>query len=648
MRSSQQNIAAPLVAILSFVPFLYFSNFWLPDFIDTQEADHSLNYMGHYIFSHFDTFAGLGIHTTGRWSILYWNFYWPDTYRLYVAGHALVVALPYVLLLRILVENGLRLWLFPPLALLLAFLLARSIDARFLVVAAVVLWTIPDFRSRRSGALFLVSITVLALTAHVKATFLMVAIVVGLGIAALEIMARRPPIHLLWLLAAFAGWAAVAGFGWADIRVYLDHGLNSNEGYSALFFKPESLAIALVTFVVTGVAALVVVALYIRRGLRGFVIMALWGVLLLVAFKAASVIPDGQHLYRLYILVATMALLALVASPAFARLPRARGIARHGTTAVVAGVLVVIAAVAGLPNLRDVTAGVLATKRDDVEQELRHFANFLDGESLPAMHEEAAARVRERNALPDIQEPVAVYGVTGYTVAIAHGLDFRALPILAAFEVWSEAGLRRNLSYLESSAAPTYLLFHLIYSPVAVYQAILRHYEPVSLHDRFLLLKRRTQPIKLVRQPVQQISADWDVPFDVPLAAADALTVVEYDFAYRPAGTLLSLLYRNIPVRLVMTAADGRTVRQEPLTRGLGSGGLVLSPQAVSPEQVANATAWGCRGADRGPEIRQLRLKPGLDEDWLFSGTVWRHLLADKPTIRIYSWAPEYGIRPCN
>lgn len=630
--------------------FLFFSNFWQPNFIDIVGGDSSLTFAMQYAFSNIDELIGQGIHTTGRWSILYWNNYWPDTYLLYVLGHALVVAIPYSLLLRNLGSSRAPLWLALALTVLFALILARSTDARFLLVAATTIWTVPDFRERRSDPLLLGSLAVLALAAHVKATFLAVAIAVGVGIAIREILARRFPVHAVWLLSWFVGWAAVGGIGWTDIEIYVTHGLFSNEGYGDLFFDPAR-AWPMVAIIVGGLIAMAGVAqTYRTRGWDGLVPMVLWSFLLFVAFKTAVIRPDGQHLLRFTLLIVSLAILAFAASQSLLLATERVVVGRWGLAALGICLAAGVTLLTAFPRLSPVILQQLAAKSSNLVDELHHVANFFGGK-MPQLHTQAKALVRDRTPLPVVSGPVAFYGIAGSSVPLSYDMDVRFLPILAPSEVWSASALARNVAYVRDPAAPRHLLLLTSQFLDGVSVAIAENYAPVSVHGPFLLMERRATPPALTGRVLQEQSVHWGEAVSVPKQEG-RITILEYDFSRSLLGRLLSTVYRSVPVRLEMMNEKGEAVLTLALARSVGLGGIVVSPTPSSMEEVANILSRGCRESapDEGPTM--LRFVAGDSRDWLFSAAIGEALLEKDVRIRLYSLGvrsagPDSGATAC-
>jgi hypothetical protein len=646
LSGSSKPINRQLLMLCLWPLFFFLSNMWAPDFIDTEGGDHSMMFSAHYAFTNLDRLAGTGIHTTGRWSILYWNLFWPGTYLFYIVGHAVVTAVPFALLVRNVQRNDLTLWGSTALLILLALCLARSTDGRFLAVAAVAIWTAPSFQERRTDPLFLLALLILALAAHVKATFLLIAMVTAVGTAVLEITDRRAPFHALALVLFFFAWMAIGGIPWADVQLYVLHGLSSNEGYGALFFEPGEAVPTILAVAILAFATAVILGAYWRSGWQGFVRVVMWAVLLFVAFKTASVRPDGQHLWRLLMLIAVLAVVGLSTTNRFTQ--ALASLTRPTRVRVVAVVVAVIAigSAAASDRIRLAAGEFARVKTVAVAEQYDLLSRFLWGDGLVGRHEAAVARVRGRVPLPMIPGSVGAYGIGGTSIPLSYHLDVGFLPILAPYEVWSAGALRRNREHLAGPRSPDGLLVNGIYSADGVFQTILENYKAAFAQGRTIYFERRSSPLRLIRKSETDLNATWGQSFAIP-SPGNGLVVVEYDFEYSLLGRLVAAAYRTVPVSLD-TTADGRLVRSQLLAREVGRGGLIVSPVALDAEETAGMVSWGCLNPNRGRIADELRLVAGNPSDWLMKPSVARWLFKDYSRVIVYSVRPEGGATACS
>lgn len=665
MRTAEKlNARHYAVLALLYVLFLYMSKMWPPHFIDMESGDYSLMFINHYVFPRAADLAGLGTNTTGRWSILIWNVYWPETYWLHVLGHVFVATIFFLYLHRWLRAANAPGWAGVALTLALALALARSVDVRFLLLAALVPMALPDLSHRRTSGLLLLLLVAVGLSAHVKGTFLLAAIACFVFLLGMELHNRRLPLNAAALLLAFFGWMTVAGIPWMEAWRQFALVQASGGTYGELFSGPMSPVLSALVILCMGGAGLIVVVTNVTKGLPGYLHIAIWGVLLFLIFKTSAVLPTGQHYIRWVLFLICVAIMFTArywdrAGPALERVLGNHSF-RFGTTALVLAALVVAAV---LPEAR---AKMRTRAQDKVElmsRELRHLgamvSSLAGGPDLAETHRAAVQRVRERTPLPVLPGPVGIYVNALATVPMAHDFKLRPLPVLNLDEGWTRMTIRENLAYLAGPSAPPYMLVRADGSADHVMLAIFEYYAPLSIHESlegddarfvvngsFLLLRRRAEGTRVVHRLAGEAVLRWNEAVESPATGGDEFLVAEY--AYRPTrlAKLLGFVYRPPVAAIEMLDDTGAVMRRRRLAAEVGPDGVVVSPYySRNVQELAGAARWSSDGQPRGPITHSVRFVAGTRSgpDWLYGSQVQRWFA---PTIDVRFRALRLVLEP--
>lgn len=650
--STHRPRLASLQMALLYLFFVFLSKMWVPAFIDTTEGENALMFVNHYIFPRVDQFAGLGLHTTGRWSILIWNLYWPETYWIHVLGHIFLVTIPFVMMQRWLTQAHAPMWSRVILTLLLGMVVARSPDEKFLLIAALLPMVLPDFSRQRTTIGFLVVLAAVALAAHVKGTFVMAGLVSLAFVASMEVLKRRLPVNALALIAFFFGWMMVAGIGWGDTQIFVTQALTGGRSYGELWSQPAPLLLFVVNVVCMSAVALVIVARGLREGAAGWMVAAYWCLLLFLVFKTSAVRHDGLHYIRWILFLVSVGILYGARNWAVIQAPLDRMFKMRAVRIVApAGLAMGVAAVLGLVLLRPGIRDKIDDKLDHTIAEARHVGDMLlglaGGEALQDRHLAAVARVRERVAFPPVTEALGMYAGSFFTIPLAHDIYALPLPILTPVEVWSQSSLDLNRSYIEGPAAPPYMLVTSSSTTDNVLLSIVARYTPVWAQDRLLLLRKRDSPVRLARRPVGEATLRWNEVDEIPAVKGDEVTVAEYRFEPTLLAKLLGFVYRPPLVTLEMLAANGEVIRRQTLASDLGPVGEIISPFfSRTVGEISAATRWAEAGEARGAQTHAIRFVTGWKgfHDPIYSQAIAERLFA--PTVKVRYIAVGPGDAP--
>ena len=633
------------VLALLYALFLYMSKMWTPNFIDVVSGDYSLMFINHYVFPRAADLAGLGTNTTGRWSILLWNLYWPETYWLHVLGHVFVATIFFLHLHRWLRAANAPGWAGVALTLALALALARSVDVRFLLLATLVPMALPELSRRRTSGLLLLLLVAVGLSAHVKGTFLLAAIACFVFLLGMELHNRRLPLNAAALLLAFFGWMTVAGIPWMEAWRLFALVQASGGTYGELFSGPMSPVLSALVILCMGGVGLIVVVTNVTKGPPGYLHIAIWCVLLFLIFKTSAVLPTGQHYIRWVVFLICVAIMLTArhwdrAGPALERALGQRSF-RFGTAALVLAALVVAAV---LPEAR---AKMRVRAQDKVELmslELRHLgamvSSLAGGPDLADTHRAAVQRLRERTPLPVLPGPVGIYVNAMATIPMAHDLKLRPLPILNLGEGLARATIRQIQDYLAGPSAPPHMLVRADGGEDNVLLTIFEHYAPLSTYESmdvdngpfvvnssFLLLGRRAEGTRVERRPAGEAVLRWNEVVEVPTIGGDEFMVAEY--AYHPTrlAKLLGFVYRPPVAAIEMLDDTGAVTERRRLAAEVGPDGVIVSPHFSSNvHAMAAAARWSSDGQPRGPLTHSVRFVAGADSgpDWLYGSQVQR------------------------
>jgi len=219
---------------------------------------------------------------------------------------------------------------------------------------------------------------------------------------------------------------------------------------------------------------------------------------------------------------------------------------------------------------------------------------FITG-SRSVEHEAAAVdeTVRARHPFSGIQGAVDMVGYE-QTALVAHGLDFQPRPVMHGNCAYTRRLAEMNVARLQGPSAPRHILLTMEsiddrlpwLDDSLVRLEVLRHYEPLEMRGRHLLLRRREQQrtVCLSRLEAREITIP-DTSF-LPLPEQGPLWAT---IKLRPTAwcRLWSLVYRPPLVTITFRLMDD-TQRTFRLVPHIAESGFLISPLVETEAQFAS------------------------------------------------------------
>jgi hypothetical protein len=387
-------------------------------------------------------------------------------------------------------------------------------------------------------------------------------------------------------------------------------------GYSEAMSLPGPMidiaAFAIATVWVLGTIALLPDA---TKRARLF-LLALFSLVLLVAYKAGFVRHDGHAL------IATSAV--LMAAIVLAASTRSR-FALAGLLVVTTCTLVTHRGY-HIATPERYTHRLLATL-SEVRQGL--VERLSGGDAIRARYQASIAHLARAASFPDLQGTVDIYSFN-QSLLIASGLDWNPRPTFQSYAAYTPALARWNREHLEGPRSPDHLLFRVetidgrlpSLDDGSSWPTILARFTPRRMVGDYLHLegKAATGTAPATRPQPIGTSARFGFGDVVTLPAGAAPIFAKIRVRPSIPGRFVALLHKSSHLRLAATLADGST-RDFRVVSGLLGEGVVISPL------VENTT-----------EFALLLTRPGD-----LSGKTMTSF-AIRPSAHAWQWQPEIEV----
>lgn len=559
------------VAVFCSLLWLVYWNFQ----VVAGSGDGAYTYLAHVHAAQARAWGVTAMHTSGPLGWLRFPIYVPETFALLVAGQVFTALAAAALLVMVFLRRA-EGWIVPLLtAVAVPWELSRSDDAIFYFTLSA--WVLAASRTGRVRAWAGAVGTVFAALAFLIKGSLMLPIVGAAALLAVVcVMRRRVPWQLPLLGAAVAGLNLLAGGTLATLGDHVRHVLSSIDGYGESFSLTGDLGEVLIAFACLAAIMLFVahVEWHARRWAGMGIALAL-GIVLWCAFKSSFVRHDAVHASRA--LNCFMPLLLCCFAAEYRRAAgwlswNAYGGTRFGRGARAA--LFAAIAVAGIA-IASRAAGVPHWWQPAAARSAALASLLARGtEPLKRRHDDNLQSIRKRFPLPDeVTDDVATYG-TLQTPAQAWGLRGVQMPFIAHYELWAPYAIRRTVDFLQSPAAPRYIIRTASVSGAPAEIALARNYEQIA-DGPLTVLRRRTNPLQVRMERVLAAEAVWGEPIELPTADEGAL-VMCYTYTPTLLNRLVSFVYQPPQVLAVLHSGSERPARIR-LNRLLGKEGVVLA-----------------------------------------------------------------------
>jgi hypothetical protein len=169
-------------------------------------------------------------------------------------------------------------------------------------------------------------------------------------------------------------------------------------------------------------------------------------------------------------------------------------------------------------------------------------------------------------------------------IVIVNELNYTPRPVFQSYSAYTPTLARLNEAHFLDADAPRYAAVRLEtidnHAPLSedglAMIALLEHYRPVLIEKGFLLLQRDPSPTPY--QSLRPAGAMASTRFGSEVAVSAAAPSAAFiDIELSTFGKLYTLLFREPPLQLVLTLADGHEQRYR-LVRGSAAAGFLVSP----------------------------------------------------------------------
>lgn len=630
-------IGSLALALLLLVP-------WAPLFIDTQ-YDLGFTYMAHYHFARGMPWGSETLHTTGPWAMLRFPVYFRETYSWMLAFHAATALWIGWILARIASR-----YLKDPIAgvALVAFclwLFFLSDDSRWFFILLTFPFTLSVLREKRTSVPLVIGCLWLGLCFHVKGTFLIATAPLLLWLAVCELRARRPPWHALLVVAAVVSFNALAGSELRYIPGYVQFVLGSASGNPENFAQLGPLYQPVAFLALAGTFMLIVLVAELREhGRLGWLSFLTCGAVVWMLYRTGFTRHDAVHASRSFFTLVPF--IACYLAYRRSQLQMAFAASKRFSPRQLRFGVACAAAVFVWPF------GLFLSDYLDIHQdEQRGIGSQLQGvvgvatsgytefERIDAARK---ARIRKSYPLPKTMAGTGPVGVHGQlqTVIIAHGYENAPMPAVAAYENWDPRIVAQTVAWLESEAAPEYMLMTSTGHSSETLRALSARYDTVR-KGWPTVLKRRDDPRDIRFEELSRTSAEWGDRIQVPEAHKRDLMRLKMRYRRTWLNRLISFVYQPVPAYVVLYDRN-RVVTRIRINRLLAEEGLVLAAKHSSDwdnrterlQRVRYDLFQDIDLPNRRPiTAYQLQLLPAVmtkdarspgEKAWLLPGSNWR------------------------
>ncbi len=468
-------------------------------------------------------------------------------------------------------------------------------------------------RRRALWLLLVVAALYLSTILLIKMSTLLLIVACWLAGTVVLLRARVPRHAATWLLLVPACslmlWIA-SGQRFGDLLPFVATVLEISRGYTAAmgFFPP--LRFDLYGLTVVGCSGVVGLwaARHARRDPARLACIALWGLTILVAWRAGFTRADTH--------IAIFALTAWLALPLLSAMtPAATPWLRAASVALALAVVPIAD--------RTVNAGISHKPGDMAVASLGVLANNALLLARPLTYRPLLVatldRERVRLDLPQTRAAVGRHSVdlvgTQQGVVLFNGLAYRPAPVFQGYGAYTPRLQRLNADAYSGPDRTDFVL--LAYSPIdgnlptsenaLAFTTLYRNYHPVLVEKSYLLLEKDTASAP--PQPPAEAGwqhATWGEWIALP-TSPETVAVLAVRSELSVAGKAMAIVLREPGQFIEVELADGST-RRFRLVRGAAPGGFLLSPLARSLDDYVRLFV----GADL-PVVRRFRLVPQSD-----------------------------------
>lgn len=570
--------ASAFVALALFVP-------WAPSFIGAQ-GDSGFTFMAHYHFAHGMPWGTETLHTTGPWAMLRFPHYFRETFTWMLLLHAATALYIAFILARVASRRlasstaGMAfvvgcLWLF-----------FMSDDSRWFFILLTFPLLIPDLRTQRTSVPLVAACLFLALCFHVKGTFLIACVPLTVLLAAFELRARRVPWHAAGVIVAVLGWNALAGSEARFIPGYIEFVLGGTAGNPENFSHLGPLYQPVTFLALAGLFMLIVLLVELREhgrglGLLSFVIIgAVVWMVYRTGFARQDTIHASRSFFTLIPFIACYTVLYWGTIRAAAAESRRFSTRQLALALGAAGALFAWPFVLFLLDYLSIHEGegkrVLAQLQSVVIVATSGYRHF------DAFDESRKKQIAKNYPLPEWLGDAGPVGVHGQlqTPLLAHGFDNVPMPAVAAYENWNPSTVEHAVAWIESSAAPQYMVMSSTGHSSETIRALSQRYDMVR-GGWPVILKRREQPRSIHFEELLRTKASFGDRVRVPLGHERDLMRLKMRYRRTWLNRLVSFAYQPVPAYL--TLYDGpEVIGRIRLNRMLAEEGLVLATKTFA------------------------------------------------------------------
>lgn len=228
------------------------------------------------------------------------------------------------------------------------------------------------------------------------------------------------------------------------------------------------------------------------------------------------------------------------------------------------------------------------------------------------------AAIGQAHPLPKMPGTVDIYSYD-QAVLLASGNRWAPRPVMQSYAAYAEPLLRRNAQYLTGARAPDHVLFGVQFidgkypslEDGASWPQLLTRYLAYGYRDGRLLMRKRQQPVELLRHPPQVTT--HRLGESVPLTSDKAPLLARIQVQPTLLGQLVNLLFKSVPLAIEVTLKDGSQGRYK-LVSGMAESEFLLSPLIQSTQEFVYLTGPDAEMLE-GSTVASLRIVSELD--WL-------------------------------
>ncbi len=552
-------------------------------------TDASFTPLAHTFFAEGRPWGSHTLHTSGIWGFLRFPNYHPKTFSLFVCAHVALGAV----IGWFFADRSFHLargrWVLVLTSAALLPLLAASDDAR---------WYIPIFgllalraldRTRgRPTALIVALALAVALAAHTKGNLFIATGVALVALFASDVFQRRVPWIAMLIVGTGIGLAYAGGGSLVGFVRYTIHVFESTRAYPEAFSQSHdawTAALFLLGVLCAGTAR----CLQIEQRWQWPLALA-YGLLLFLLYKGAFVREDAIHITRsltaVLLVVATESVAASFSWPSTS-IPRPRAIV--STSLAIASLALFLS-----PLSDEYVEEILGREILSHPGTAAGFIKIpLEGHQRRLDHQ--LAFIRQQTPFLNVRGTVATIG-TFQTPVLAHGLHAETLPVVAHYEVWSPRAAASIDRYLESDAAPQFLVRTASYPSASNELTVARLYRSTPVAGfNYRLLERRSEPLVVSSKTLFDGTVGWDESIDIPSEYWDSLLVADITYHQNLAGRLVSFLHHPPHAEMILEKSDG-TEASVRLNSMLAAQGVVAAVDVPDPEYGGHLQRRGVPG----------------------------------------------------